>query len=104
MLEPFFVRALVASLGLAAVAAPLGCFVVWQRMAYFGETVAQAGLIGVALGLALQMDVTWGVLIVAARRRRPAPLVRAPEARRRSIPSSACCTTPRSRPASSPPR
>lgn len=65
MLEPFFLRALVASLGLAVVAAPLGCFVVWQRMAYFGETVAQAGLIGVALGLALQMDVTWGVLIVA---------------------------------------
>jgi zinc transport system permease protein len=64
VLEPFFIRALVASLGLAAVAAPLGCFVVWQRMAYFGETVAQAGLIGVALGLALQMDVTWGVLIV----------------------------------------
>ena len=65
MLEPFFLRALLASLGLAVVAAPLGCFVVWQRMAYFGETVAQAGLIGVALGLALQMDVTWGVLIVA---------------------------------------
>ncbi|WP_072371169.1 metal ABC transporter permease [Hyphomicrobium sp. NDB2Meth4] len=65
MLEPFFLRALIASLGLAVVAAPLGCFVVWQRMAYFGETVAQAGLIGVALGLALQMDVTWGVLIVA---------------------------------------
>jgi zinc transport system permease protein len=65
VLEPFFLRALVASLGLAVVAAPLGCFVVWQRMAYFGETVAQAGLIGVALGLALQMDVTWGVLIVA---------------------------------------
>jgi len=63
--EPFLLRALVASLGLAVVAAPLGCFVVWQRMAYFGETVAQAGLIGVALGLALQMDVTWGVLIVA---------------------------------------
>jgi zinc transport system permease protein len=65
VLEPFFLRALLASLGLAVVAAPLGCFVVWQRMAYFGETVAQAGLIGVALGLALQMDVTWGVLIVA---------------------------------------
>lgn len=65
MLEPFLLRALVASLGLAVVAAPLGCFVVWQRLAYFGETVAQAGLIGVALGLALQMDITWGVLIVA---------------------------------------
>ena len=63
--EPFFVRAAGRRPRLAAVAAPLGCFVVWQRMAYFGETVAQAGLIGVALGLALQMDVTLGVLIVA---------------------------------------
>ncbi len=65
LLEPFILRALIASLGIAVVAAPLGCFVVWQRMAYFGETVAQAGLIGVALGLTLQMDVNCGVLIVA---------------------------------------
>lgn len=65
MLEPFMVRALIAALGLAIVAAPLGCFVVWQRMAYFGETVAQAGLIGVALGLALQMNLTLGVMLIA---------------------------------------
>lgn len=65
MVEPFLVRALVAGLGLAIVAAPLGCFVVWQRMAYFGETVAQASLIGVALGLALQLDITIGVLVIA---------------------------------------
>ncbi len=65
MPEPFLVRALVAGLGLAVVAAPLGCFVVWQRMAYFGETVAQASLIGVALGLALQLDLTLAVLAVA---------------------------------------
>jgi hypothetical protein len=65
VLEPFLLRALVAGLGLAVVAAPLGCFVVWQRMAYFGETVAQASLLGVALGLALQLDLTFGVLIVA---------------------------------------
>ena len=48
MLEPFLMRALLAGLGLALVAAPLGCFVVWRRMAYYGEAVAQAGLIGVA--------------------------------------------------------
>ena len=65
MLEPFLLRALIAGLALAVVAAPLGCFVVWQRMAYFGETVAQASLIGVALGLALQLDITLGVLVVA---------------------------------------
>jgi zinc transport system permease protein len=65
VLEPFFVRALIAGLGLAVVAAPLGCFVVWQRMAYFGETTAQASLLGVALALALQLDLTLGVLVVA---------------------------------------
>lgn len=65
MLEPFFLRALVASLALAVIAAPLGCFVVWQRMSYFGESIAQASLVGVALGLALQLDLTLGVLIAA---------------------------------------
>ena len=46
--EPFLMRALLAGMGLALVAAPLGCFVVWRRMAYFGEAVAQSGLIGIA--------------------------------------------------------
>jgi zinc transport system permease protein len=57
-------RALLAGLGLAVVAAPLGCFVVWRRMAYYGETVAQAGLIGIAAGLALSLNLTASVLVV----------------------------------------
>jgi zinc transport system permease protein len=64
VLPPFLLRALLFGLGLAAVAAPLGCFVVWRRMAYYGEAIAQAALIGVALALALSLDVTAGVLIV----------------------------------------
>lgn len=66
MLEPFLVRAIAAALGLAIVAAPLGCLVVWNRMAYFGETVAQASLIGIVLALVLNLDITLGVLIVTA--------------------------------------
>jgi zinc transport system permease protein len=62
--EPFLLRALFAGLGLAIVAAPLGCFVVWRRMAYYGETVAQAGLIGIAAGLALSLNLTASVLVV----------------------------------------
>ena len=65
MLEPFLVRAIIAGLALAIVAAPLGCFVIWQRMAYFGETVAQASLIGVALSLAFRFDITLGVVVIA---------------------------------------
>jgi zinc transport system permease protein len=64
VLQPFLLRALLFGLALAIVAAPLGCFVVWRRMAYYGEAIAQAALIGVALALALSLDVTAGVLMV----------------------------------------
>lgn len=63
-LEPFFLRALAASIGLSLIAAPLGCFVVWRRMAYFGETIAQASLIGVAAGLSLHMNLTVATVIL----------------------------------------
>lgn len=63
MIEPFLLRALAAGIGLAVVAAPLGAILVWNRMAYFGETVAQASLVGVALGLLLSIDVTASVII-----------------------------------------
>ena len=65
MLEPFLVRALLAGLGLGILAAPLGCLVVWRRMSYFGSTVAHAGLLGVALGLFLNLDLTLGVILVS---------------------------------------
>lgn len=65
MLEPFLLRALVAAVALGIIAAPLGCLVVWRRMSYFGSTVAHGGLLGVALGIALDLDLTLGVVIVA---------------------------------------
>ena len=65
MIEPFLLRALAASLGVAIVAAPLGCFVVWRRMAYFGDSLAHTALLGVALGLLLGIDVTLGTLAAA---------------------------------------
>ncbi len=58
--EPFFQRALLAGLGIALVAGPLGCFIVWRRMAYFGETLAHSGLLGVGVGLTLGVSLTLG--------------------------------------------
>ncbi len=66
MLDDFFVRALLAGIGVALTAGPLGCFVVWRRMAYFGDTMAHAGLLGVALALVLQVAPVIGVFVVAA--------------------------------------
>ena len=65
MLEPFVLRALLAGIGLGLLAAPLGCLVVWRRMAYFGSTIAHSGLLGVALGLLFSIDLTVSVIAVA---------------------------------------
>jgi len=59
--EPFMIRAVLAGLGIAMVAGPLGCFVVWRRMAYFGDTLSHAGLMGIALGLLTGVDPTIGI-------------------------------------------
>jgi zinc transport system permease protein len=65
MITDFFARALVAGIGVALVAGPAGCFIVWRRMAYFGDTMAHTALLGVALGLLLGTDPTLGVLAVS---------------------------------------
>lgn len=66
MLDDFFARALIAGIGLAMVSGPLGCFVIWRRMAYFGDTMAHSALLGVALALMLGINVTIGVFAIAA--------------------------------------
>lgn len=65
MLDDFFLRALVASIGLALISGPVGCFVVWRRMAYFGDTIAHGGLLGVVLALSFQISVTAGIFTIA---------------------------------------
>src|SRR5690606_32877830 len=66
MFGDFFSRALIAGIGIAAVTGPLGCFVVWRRMAYFGDTMAHSALLGVALSILLSLNMTLGVFAVAA--------------------------------------
>ncbi len=79
-LDDFVVRALVAGLGVAVVTGPLGCFIVWRRMAYFGDTMAHSALLGIALGFLLSIDLTLGIvgvtitiacLLLLLQRRRP---------------------------------
>jgi hypothetical protein len=65
MLDDFMTRAALAGVGVALAAAPLGSFVVWRRMAYFGDATAHAAILGVALSLALQISVFAGAVAVA---------------------------------------
>lgn len=65
MLDDFLVRAALAGVGLALATGPLGAFVVWRRMAYFGDATSHAAILGVAMALALSLPVGVGTLIVA---------------------------------------
>lgn len=66
MLDDFFTRAVIAGIGVALVAGPLGCFIVWRRLAYFGDTLSHAALLGVAFALLFDVNLTFAVFIVAA--------------------------------------
>jgi zinc transport system permease protein len=64
MFDDFLVRATLASVGVALAAAPLGCFVIWRRMAYFGDATAHAAVLGIALSLTFSAPLFVSVLSV----------------------------------------
>ena len=65
MLDDFFIRAIVGGIGVAVVAGPLGCFVIWRRLAYFGDTLSHSALLGVALALLLELNITFTVFCIS---------------------------------------
>ncbi len=65
MFDDLVTRATIAGAGLSLATGPLGCFVIWRRMAYFGDATAHAAILGVALALATDLPVTVGTLVVA---------------------------------------
>jgi zinc transport system permease protein len=62
MIPDFLWRALLGGIGVALVAGPLGCFIVWRRMAYFGDSLSHSALLGIALGFLLGVDLVIGVI------------------------------------------
>ncbi|HXH04538.1 MAG TPA: zinc ABC transporter permease subunit ZnuB [Candidatus Competibacteraceae bacterium] len=78
-MDTFLLHALLGGIGVALATGPLGSFVVWRRMAYFGDTLAHSGLLGVALGVLLGVNqaltvvigcVAIAILLVLLERRR----------------------------------
>lgn len=63
-MDDFVIRALVAGIGVAMVAGPLGSFVVWRRMAYFGDALSHSALLGVGLGFLLGLQPSFGIVVV----------------------------------------
>jgi zinc transport system permease protein len=66
MFDDFFIRALVAGIGIAFVAGPLGCFVVWRRLSYFGDTLAHSALLGVTIAYSLEFNIAISIFLISS--------------------------------------
>jgi len=66
MLDDFFIRALIAGIGVAIVTGPLGCFVVWRRLSYFGDTLAHSALLGVTMAYSFEFNIAISVFIISS--------------------------------------
>ena len=66
LLDDFFIRALIVGIGIAIIAGPFGCFVVWKRLIYFGETLAHSSLLGVALGYIFSINISITVFMISS--------------------------------------
>ena len=66
MLDDFFIRAVIAGLGIALVTGPLGCFVVWRRLSYFGDTLSHSALLGVTMAYSFELNIALSVFIISS--------------------------------------
>jgi len=66
MLDDFLIRALIAGVGIALVAGPLGCFVVWKRLSFFGDTLAHSALLGVLLSISFNINISITIFVVSS--------------------------------------
>ena len=66
MFDDFFIRALLAGIGVACVTGPLGCFVVWRRLSYFGDTLAHSALLGVTLAYSFELNIALSVFLISS--------------------------------------
>ena len=65
MFEDFLFRAFFAGIGLAIITGPLGCFIVWRRLSYFGDTLSHSALLGVVIGYALNFNIILSVFVIS---------------------------------------
>ena len=66
MFDDFFIRALIAGIGIALVTGPLGCFIIWRRLSFFGDTLSHSALLGVTLALSFDINIALSVFFVSS--------------------------------------
>ncbi len=65
MLDKFLIYSIFTGIAIAASLCPLGCVVLWRRMPYFGDAISHSAVLGIVLGLMLNIDTTIGIMFVS---------------------------------------
>ena len=66
MLDDFFIRALLAGIGIALVTGPIGCFIIWRRLSFFGDTLSHSALLGVTMAVFFDINIAFSVFVVSS--------------------------------------
>ena len=66
MFDDFFIRALIAGIGIALVTGPIGCFIIWRRLSFFGDTLSHSALLGVTIGFFFNINVAFSVFLISS--------------------------------------
>ena len=66
MFDDFFIRALIAGIGIALVTGPVGCFIIWRRLSFFGDTLSHSALLGVTIGFFFDINVAVSVFLISS--------------------------------------
>lgn len=66
ILEPFILKAILAGVGISIVVGALGCFVIWRKMAYLGDSLSHSSLLGIALGLAYGLNLHIAIILICS--------------------------------------
>ena len=65
MLDDFFIRALLAGLGIALVTGTIGCFIIWRRLSFFGDTLSHSALLGVTMAVFFDINLAFSVFVIS---------------------------------------
>ena len=66
MLDDFFIRALLAGTGIALVTGPIGCFIIWRRLSFFGDTLSHSALLGVTIAIFFDINIAFSVFVISS--------------------------------------
>ena len=66
MLDDFFIRALLAGFGIALVTGPIGCFIIWRRLSFFGDTLSHSALLGVTIAVFFDINIAVSVFVISS--------------------------------------